>query len=127
MYMRGMEPRPERTAAMRIDHGQTICGQPAEHVMTVNKARISSRTGKPVRKYVRRTAISGDSAPLPFLPDQALLRLRTVMQYTDLKRATIYLWMAQGRFPRPEVKIGTMYVVWTWRTIRGWLEAQIAS
>ena len=35
--------------------------------------RISPRTGKPVRKYDRRTAVASVETP-PFLPDQALLR-----------------------------------------------------
>lgn len=89
--------------------------------------RISPRTGKPVRKYVRRSKVgSGELAPLPFLPDQALVRLRDVMRYTGLKTTSIYAWMKQGRFPRPAAKIGTHYVAWTWLSIRTWLEAQVA-
>jgi predicted DNA-binding transcriptional regulator AlpA len=88
--------------------------------------RISPRTGKPVRKYESRTKAPAPLPSPPFLPDEALIRLRDVVRYTGIKATTIYKWMNEGRFPRPAARIGTRMVAWTWRTIRTWLEAQVA-
>ena len=49
-----------------------------------------------------------------------LLRRPEVEARTGLARSTIYLWMAQGRFPRP-VRLGVHMVGWIESELEEWL------
>jgi len=51
------------------------------------------------------------------------LRRRQVEDRTGLSRSTIYLWIQQGRFPKP-VKLGQRAVAWKESDIVGWIEEQ---
>jgi len=50
-----------------------------------------------------------------------LLRRREVEARTGLSRSTIYLWLKQGKFPKP-VKIGARVVAWRDRDIADWMD-----
>lgn len=56
----------------------------------------------------------------------AILRLPTVKARTGLARSTIYLRIAEGRFPKP-VSLGARAVGWVESEIQEWLERQIAA
>lgn len=49
-----------------------------------------------------------------------LLRVQTVTDMTGLPRSTLYMYMAEGRFPRP-VKIGARSVAWASDVIEQWI------
>lgn len=53
-----------------------------------------------------------------------ILRLPAVRARTALSRSTIYLRIAEGRFPRP-VSLGGRAVGWIEAEINEWLETQI--
>jgi prophage regulatory protein len=50
-----------------------------------------------------------------------LLRRPEVEAITGLSRSTIYLWLKQGKFPKP-VKIGARVVAWRDRHIADWMD-----
>jgi len=50
-----------------------------------------------------------------------LLRRPEVEARTGLSRSTIYLWLKQGKFPKP-VKIGARVVAWRDRDIADWMD-----
>lgn len=56
----------------------------------------------------------------------AILRLPAVKVSTGLSRSTIYLRIAEGRFPKP-VSLGGRAVGWLEAEIQGWLEDRIAA
>lgn len=53
-----------------------------------------------------------------------ILRLPTVKARTGLSRSTIYLRIAEGRFPKP-IALGGRAVGWLESEIDEWLERQI--
>ncbi|WP_368429956.1 helix-turn-helix transcriptional regulator [Sulfuricaulis sp.] len=55
-----------------------------------------------------------------------ILRLPAVKTRTGLSRSTIYLRVAQGKFPKP-VSLGARAVGWVESEIQEWLERQIES
>lgn len=52
------------------------------------------------------------------------VRLRTVMQRSGLSRSSIYLRIAQGKFPRP-VSLGGRAVGWIEAEVDAWITARI--
>ena len=56
----------------------------------------------------------------------SILRLPEVMSSTGLSRSTIYLRMAQGRFPAP-ISLGGRAVGWIDSEVDAWLANQIAE
>lgn len=52
-----------------------------------------------------------------------LLRLNDVIERTGLGRATIYLWMQEGKFPQ-RVKIGSHTVAWKESDIDDWISSR---
>lgn len=55
-----------------------------------------------------------------------MLRLPAVKARTGLSRSTIYLRVAEGKFPRP-VSLGARAVGWLDAEIEAWLANQIAK
>lgn len=53
-----------------------------------------------------------------------ILRLPTVKDRTGLSRSTIYLRIAEGRFPKP-ISLGDRAVGWVESEIDDWLQEQI--
>ncbi|MGQ7271664.1 helix-turn-helix transcriptional regulator [Marinobacter nauticus] len=53
---------------------------------------------------------------------ERFLRYREVEKVTGFRRSTIYLWMSQGKFPRP-IKIQRA-VAWKLSDIENWMEQQ---
>jgi prophage regulatory protein len=54
------------------------------------------------------------------MSNYTLMRRPQVEQATGLKRSTIYLWMGQGRFPRP-ISLGARHVAWRSDEIEEWI------
>ena len=55
-----------------------------------------------------------------------ILRLPVVTARTGLSRSTIYLRMAEGRFPKP-VSLGGRAVGWIETEVEQWVEEQIRT
>jgi prophage regulatory protein len=53
-----------------------------------------------------------------------ILRLRAVKARTGLSRSTIYLRVAEGRFPKP-ISLGARAVGWIDSEVEAWLAGQI--
>jgi prophage regulatory protein len=54
------------------------------------------------------------------------LRLPAVLERCGHKRSTLYLAVAQGRFPKP-VNIGERAVAWVESEIDAWIAARVAE
>jgi len=54
------------------------------------------------------------------------LRLTEIKNLTGLSRSTIYMRIAEERFPRP-IKLGDRAVAWLERDINTWMEQQIKT
>lgn len=63
-------------------------------------------------------------APLP-TDQERLYRLPAVEEISGLRRATIYSWISDGRFP-PQLKIGAS-ALWRKSDIDSWLASQVAG
>jgi prophage regulatory protein len=57
---------------------------------------------------------------------QAILRLPVVKARTGLSRSTIYLQVAEGKFPKP-IALGPRCIGWIETEIEGWIEQRIAD
>jgi len=55
-----------------------------------------------------------------------ILRLPAVKTRTGLSRSTIYLRVAEGRFPKP-ISLGARAVGWVDAEVEAWLAGQIES
>ncbi|MDE2982906.1 MAG: AlpA family transcriptional regulator [Gemmatimonadota bacterium] len=60
------------------------------------------------------------------IPPIRFVRLREVMARTGLSRSTIYILMAEGRFPTP-VPLGARSVGWIDSELEEWLRDRIAA
>jgi len=52
-----------------------------------------------------------------------MLRLREVEQLTGLRRSSIYLYVARGKFPRPR-KLTSVATAWREDEVRAWIESR---
>jgi prophage regulatory protein len=57
-------------------------------------------------------------------PSQRILRLPDVISRVGLRRASIYLHMTKGSFPKP-ISLGARAVGWLESDIDGWIAARI--
>ncbi len=55
-----------------------------------------------------------------------LLPIREVLTRTGLKRATLYVYVKRGWFPKP-VRIGPNRVGWVESEVEGWIRARIGE
>ena len=55
-----------------------------------------------------------------------LIRLPQIIEITGMKKASIYLWMSENRFPKP-IRIGARSVGWVESEISAWIRARIAA
>lgn len=53
-----------------------------------------------------------------------IIRLNEVKESTGLGRSTIYLYIAENRFPKP-VPLGDRAVGWISSEVQGWIEERI--
>lgn len=53
-----------------------------------------------------------------------IIRLNEVKESTGLGRSSIYLYIAEGRFPKP-ISLGDRAVGWVDSEIQGWIEEKI--
>lgn len=59
-------------------------------------------------------------------PISSVFRIKTVMDVTGLGRSTIYLWVSEGKFPKPR-KLGVRAVGWRAEEVFQWLsEREVA-
>ena len=67
-------------------------------------------------------------SPIPYDPQKPvqILRLPEVITRVGLKRASIYLHMTQGTFPKP-ISLGARAVGWLDHEIDAWLRARIEA
>lgn len=61
-------------------------------------------------------------------PDQTpatdrYIRLPEVLHLVPIARATVWQWVASGRFPQP-VRLGSRCTVWRLSEVMSWMEAQ---
>lgn len=54
-----------------------------------------------------------------------LIKIKEVMNKTDLSRSSIYKFIAQGEFPKP-VQLGVKRVAWVESEIHEWIQLRIA-
>lgn len=52
----------------------------------------------------------------------SLLRLPNVLALVPVGRSTLWLWVREGRFPKP-IKLGPMTTAWRASEVSAWLEA----
>jgi prophage regulatory protein len=52
-----------------------------------------------------------------------LNRIKEVSKLTTLGKSTIWLWVAQGKFPKP-ISLGPTIKVWRSKDIKEWLDSQ---
>jgi prophage regulatory protein len=51
-----------------------------------------------------------------------LLRINEVSAITSIAKSTIYLWIAQGRFPKP-ISLSTTIKVWKLASVLEWIDS----
>jgi prophage regulatory protein len=54
------------------------------------------------------------------------LRLNQVVEKTGMSRSTVYLYLNQGRFPKP-VQISERLVAWVESEVDAWMQERIAA
>jgi prophage regulatory protein len=64
------------------------------------------------------------NAAIALQAGETLLRQKQVRELTGLANSTIYLYISQGRFPRP-IRIGTRAVAYTRSSINRWMQEKI--
>lgn len=57
--------------------------------------------------------------------EEKLIRIKTVIEYIQLSRSTIYLMVSRGEFPKP-IKIGGS-VLWRKTEIDAYIQSKIAD
>jgi prophage regulatory protein len=57
---------------------------------------------------------------------ERFLRIQEVQQRTGLKKSTLYLYIKQGRFPKP-VPVTDRLVAWPESEVQAWIEARIKA
>lgn len=64
--------------------------------------------------------------PTELLNIDPFVRIKFISQATGLSRATIYRYIARGRFPK-QTYIGSSVSVWRLSEVRDWMERQPTS
>ena len=54
-----------------------------------------------------------------------LIRLKEVQNRLGVSRSTIYLWIAEGTFPKP-IKMGARLVAWPEHTLNLWMQERLS-
>lgn len=52
------------------------------------------------------------------------LRIKDVMKKTGIAKSTIWLWVSEGKFPKP-IKLSSRITVWESNKINNWMENKI--
>ena len=78
------------------------------------------------KRTTRNRAMSEQRTEPKTVPPIRFVRLREVMARTGLSRSTIYVWVAEGRFPKP-VPLGERSVGWIESELEEWLRDRIAA
>ena len=53
-----------------------------------------------------------------------VLRIADLEEMLRVSKRTIYYWIADGRFPPSDVKLGSQIVAWRTETVAAWLESK---
>lgn len=70
-------------------------------------------------KAQRRTAAQGRRETLP---NDVLLRLPQVLARVPVGKSTLWLWVREGRFPKP-IKLGPMTTAWHAADVAAWIDS----
>lgn len=57
------------------------------------------------------------------LPQEGFVRLNQILAVIPVSRSTLYKWISEGRFPKPEKPFGEGVSLWKANTIRQILES----
>lgn len=57
------------------------------------------------------------------LPDEALIRMKRVCEFTPFAPATLWRRVRDGSFPKP-IKVSDNITAWRWGDVRRWLLEQ---
>ena len=60
------------------------------------------------------------------IPNENILRLRTVLARTGLTRSMAYALLKEGRFPKP-INLGARAVGWLESEIDGWIAERVQA
>lgn len=69
----------------------------------------------------RQVAIRPSSSMNPVTCEQ-LMRPRDVARTLNIGKRTFERWLASGRFPRPDIKVGPKILLWKPATVTAWVE-----
>jgi len=123
----------------QIDGGRSLTLRAADRVLAFiagfgresGGAREPPRRPRPrkpasrAKRTTRNRAMSEQRTEPKATPPIRLVRLHEVMARTGLSRSTIYVWVAEGRFPKP-VPLGARSVGWIESELEEWLRDRIA-
>jgi len=52
------------------------------------------------------------------------LRIKEVMKMTGIARSTIWLWVGEGKFPKP-IKLSPRITVWEEEKVNNWMKEKL--
>jgi prophage regulatory protein len=61
--------------------------------------------------------------PALYADGTRIIHMAEILKATGVSRATVYNWLAAGRFPKP-VLLGGRTIGWRYRDVAAWLEKQ---
>lgn len=112
---------------LRADPGQRTVGQLLQDREAALQEILQLRSDlrRQQETQAKRQAASEESAdavgPLRFRPG-TLIRIKDVCEFVGVSQATIYGWVANGRFPAP-VRVGSHAVRWSVDELEAWRES----
>jgi prophage regulatory protein len=53
-----------------------------------------------------------------------LLRIKSVSEKTEIGKSTIWLWVSQGKFPKPK-KLSPRITVWEESKVEAWIKRRV--
>lgn len=65
--------------------------------------------------------IQAKRTPPEVLPEIKLLSGKTLAELLEINIDTLYLWVREGKFPKPDVK-GNRFSRWKYTTVKKWYD-----
>ena len=66
-------------------------------------------------------------SPSPFDVPVRLLRIADLERMLRGSWRTVYYWIANGKFPKADVELGTQLSAWRYETVAGWIDSRTQS
>jgi len=124
----------------QIDGGRSLTLRTADRVLAFisgfgrepggarepSRRRQHRKPASRAKRTTRNRAMSEQRTEPKTTPPIRFVRLREVMARTGLSRSTIYVWVAEGRFPKP-VPLGARSVGWIESELEEWLRDRVAK